>query len=336
MLDERSLTRGLEVAAGELASMRHWYPVALEPDTLRVAWRHLGAHRFTEPFFEDSLAAQPRPQRRVCHTPLSALEDLPAHVPPTAFIFHVSRCGSTLLTQMLATLPSCIALSEPPVLDAFFRLHHRQPARSGGVQTFRRLVAALGQRRDSAERHLVIKLDSWHMPWMPFVREAFPQTPIVLLYRAPQAVLDSHRRQRGPQMVPGLVDVSRLRVDARDLAPGDLDGYTRRVLDAVFGAALEAWPGVQPLLMDYTQLPQAAWELLAPAWSMDLSEGERALLRARSAYHAKTGSAVFQGDPPPRGEADEKKDRPWEAVRLHERLEAARLSCATGRSPASR
>ncbi|RZJ13309.1 MAG: hypothetical protein EOO54_20070, partial [Haliea sp.] len=246
MLVEQVLKRGAEVSLGDLPSLRRWFPVALDVAPLTLWWRYLGEHRFVEPFFQDSFALQDRQGRKVCRTPLCALEEFADGVAPTAFIFHVSRCGSTLITQMLASLPSCIVISEPPVLDAFFRLHHHQPARSGGIGTLRSLVAALGQRRSAEERHLFVKFDSWHMPWMPLVRQAFPETPIVLLYRDPVQVLASHRLQRGPQMVPGMVDTSLLRADASAIAPSDLDGYASKVLDAIFSEALRALHGVCP------------------------------------------------------------------------------------------
>lgn len=135
--------------------------------------------------------------RLVCSTPWSALDELPDSVPPAAFVLHVSRCRSTLITQALASLPQCIAMSESPVLDAFFRLHHRHPEQSGRASTLQRLVAAPGQRRSAAERHLVIKFDCRHLPWMPFVQAAFPGTPTVFLYREPGEVLASQCRQRG-------------------------------------------------------------------------------------------------------------------------------------------
>ncbi len=41
------------------------------------------------------------------------LEQIPDTLPLSALILHVSRCGSTLITRMLTTLPQCVALSEP-------------------------------------------------------------------------------------------------------------------------------------------------------------------------------------------------------------------------------
>lgn len=337
MLAEQALLRGREVGAAERQSLRGWFPVSLRHDPAMVWWRFLGEQRFTAPFFEDSLALQAPQDRRLSATPLSALDELPDGVPPTAFIFHVSRCGSTLLTQALATLPQCIVLSEPPALDAFFRLHHRHPQQSGGTYTFRRLVAALGQRRSPAERHLVIKLDCWHLPWMPFVRAAFPDTPVVFLYREPGEVLASHQRQRGQQMVPGLIDLSRLedlvnRPGALRLAPGDLDGHAIRVLESLYRCGLDMAATTDLALVDYGQLPGVIWEELLHTLRIECTPGELAALQARSSFHSKHAHRAFLGDPAPaRGQAFlPTSERLDEATRCHGQLERLRRS----RSPA--
>ena len=312
MLADTTLKRGTEVALNDLASLHGWYPVAIDceanPTVTTVWWRYLGQRRLTAAFFEDSFVGLPEADRRVCRTPLSALDTLADTladtVAPSAFIFHVSRCGSTLLTQMLATLPHCIVASEPPVLDAFFRLHHHHPQHSGGAQTLRQLVAALGQRRSACETHFVVKLDSWHMPWLPWLRSVFPQTPCVVLYRDPAQVLASHGRQRGAHMVPGLADLSRLKVDVSGLEPGDLDGYAARVLSSVFQAALVAVDGGantgRPLtLLNYTQLPEVLWSRLLAQWAVPCSLSEMTTIQMRARFDAKRPQAVFLGDAQP-------------------------------------
>lgn len=330
--EDRALIRGTVVERQQQASLHGWFPVTLDSDPAAVWWRFLGQRRLTAAFFQDSLSSQPGPERQVCRTPLAALDDLPTSVAPTAFIFHVSRCGSTLLTQMLASLARCIVMSEPPVLDAFFRLHHRSPDQSGGVHTFRQLVAALGQRRTEGERHFFVKFDCWHVPWIPFIREAFPQTPIVFLYRHPEQVLVSHRRQRGPQMIPGLLDTSRLKPDVADLPPADFEGYGIRMLEAVFQSALDVVQrtplAADLMLVNYSQLPAAAWESLFPLFTLQCSAEELAAVQARSQFHSKHAGARFEGDQPQpaaKGSQDKKPDHLKEVVRLYALLDALRL-----------
>ncbi|MFZ6746073.1 sulfotransferase [Undibacterium sp. JH2W] len=298
--EERALLRGQQIDYQQLASMQGWFPVAIDTSTGDLCWRHVGLHRFLESFFLDTLNQQNREQRQLCQTPLSLLseqvQDL-TQVGPTAFIFHVSRCGSTLLTQMLASLPQCIVMSEPPVIDAFFRYHHAHHDLPGAVSIFRHLIAALGQKRHMEERHFFIKFDSWHLPWVDFVRSAYPDIPIVFLYREPAAVLASHRRQRGPQMIPGLLNTSRLKPDAQHMLPGDFDLYAASVLSSMFRSADEHALTANLILLNYPQLPGILWEELLALFQIECEDREMQKLKARSGLHSKNRHISFTGDP---------------------------------------
>lgn len=286
---ERQLLRATRVDADALASLRDWFPVALGSGG--ISWRHV-PERFTAPFFSDTLSWQPQDRRRLCHTPLARLDRLEAGLAPAGFIFHASRCGSTLLMQLLATLPSCIALSEPPAIDAFLRWHDAAPEQSGGAARLRQLILALGQRRGPGERHFFIKLDSWHLPHIDLLRAAFPHTPCWFLYREPEAILASHQRQRGPQMVPGLVAP----LTRQALAPGDLDGYCTLVLSGFFELALRHGDALR--LLHYRQLTGGQWEQVLARLGVRCGAQEWRAMRQRAGFHSKAGGAAFQGDPP--------------------------------------
>lgn len=293
--EERSFIRGEMVDAQTLSSLKNWYPIAFDHQDSELYWRDMGDQRFLASFFQNSLNAQPQTQRRVCKTPHSALSQITERITPTAFIFHVSRCGSTLLTQMLSHLTHCIVLSEPPVIDAFFRTF--QGSTQKNIELFQHLIAALGQQRFSEEKHFFIKFDSWHIGRLAFIREAFPLTPMLFLYREPQQVLASHQRQRGPQMIPGFVDMGSLDVDQCDLFPGDLDGYCLRVLDQFFISALAEYKDKQLHLMNYQELPDMVWESLLAQLDITVTDEELEQLKKRSQYHSKHPNQNFLGDP---------------------------------------
>jgi hypothetical protein len=104
-----------------------WYPVKLAEQAggkITLTWQDLSATDFTAPFFEDTVrhARNDRPERRLTSLHDSGEILLPASVTTTAFIFHTSRSGSTLLTQLLSCLGGSIALSEPPVIDEILNL----------------------------------------------------------------------------------------------------------------------------------------------------------------------------------------------------------------------
>jgi len=109
-----------------------WLPIRAvwQRDQLYVHWSHFGEQRLREPFFEGSVQrCLFKPFNRLFRysTPITRLVDwLQAHpgLRPSGFIFHMSRCGSTLVSQMLAALPHNIVISEASPIDAVVRARH--------------------------------------------------------------------------------------------------------------------------------------------------------------------------------------------------------------------
>lgn len=326
--EERSLLRGWNTQAEKSEkpdSMRGWYPVVVRKQ--KLWWRFFGEKRFSEPFFHDTVSNLDREKRMCRQTPFEALDKFNEVLAPDAFIFHLSRCGSTLLTQMLATLPSSVVMSEPPVVDSFLSLHHAFPRQSGAEMALRKIIAALGQKRFGEERHFFIKLASWHIDSLPLFRQAFPDTPFIFLYRTPNEVLRSHQRQRGPQMVQGLVDSALLQLDPRPLAPGDLDGYCIKVLSHFLDSACRH--SKELILLNYTQLPQIIWSNFLGFFSISPTPSELEAMQARSGLHSKHGMQ-FEGDPPPTVHIDD--ERCAELYPYYEKLERLRQEQALFRS----
>lgn len=302
---ERAFLKGRPVEFTSLATLSDWYPVALSDSPPLIWWRKLQGCTFSAPFFQDTLAAQSPETRQVCQSPFSALQafgrkhegaQLESLV-PTAFIFHVSRCGSTLLTQLLTTSDQNVVMSEPPAIDAFFRYYHAHPELEGPEQLFFQLVSALGQRRNNSEQHFFVKFDSWHIPWIPFVRKVFPSTPILLLYREPLHVLRSHQRLRGPQMIPGLLNTSRLRPDTSALEPSDLDGYCLLMLKGMLESARVSLDESDVLPIHYQQLPAVLWTHLLDHFGMEVNTAALERMQQRAGFHSKASQSRFFGDP---------------------------------------
>jgi hypothetical protein len=291
---ERLLLRGRELPFEQVKSLSGWYPVVARDN--KLWWRFFGEKRFSEPFFHDSVTSLSQEERFCVQTAFNALDAFENSLAPTAFIFHTSRCGSTLLSQLFASLPSCIVLSEPPIIDSFLSLYHAQPERSGAEKTLRQIVGALGQKRFPEERHFFIKVDSWHIGSLPLFRKAFPDTPVIFMYRKPEQVLASHQRQRGPQMVPGLVNPAMFDLDDEALMPGELDKYTAKVLRYFFKSACKQ--ADELILLNYNQLPQIVWTDLLELFSIAPSPVDLEAMKIRSGSHSKN-AAKFTGDPKP-------------------------------------
>jgi len=263
-----------------------------------VEWIATDGSRLTEPFFEQTLArlrfGNPANSRtRRPRTPLTELRDVPPDVPPAAFIFHVSRCGSTLLTQMLAALPRNLVVSEPEIIDDILRINQRisTVTDEDRIAWLRGAVHALGQRTAVGGERLFVKLSSWHILSLPLIRRAFPSVPMLFVYRNPVEVLVSLMRKPSLSIVRDTVtpDQLGLTLEARNsLSPEE---HAAAVLGAHFRAAVEHRDALVPI--GYEQLPDIVWTVI-PGYSV--TADERALMREAAAFDAKKPEHRFISD----------------------------------------
>jgi len=228
-------------AAAEPA-LSSWIPAMIRKrgGQALVEWLFTGQEAYSEPFFDETIAHCRKHERNNrIRIPSSTLDFISSAaestdgISPSAFIFHVSRCGSTMLTQLLAQSERHIVLSEVPFFEQILRepgLNETQRA-----QLLRSAIALYGQRRSGKEERLFIKLDAWHVYEAELFRKLFPRTPFIFLYREPAAVIRSHGRQRGMHMIPGLVQHP---LPEETLSATDLDAYAAQVLRCYYEAGL--------------------------------------------------------------------------------------------------
>jgi hypothetical protein len=290
------LTRAEGGAADEVFD--GWIPFGIRTDRTPpvVDWCHLGERTFSEPFITQTVqrcmrTRADRPSAR--ETPIDTLIDRAAShpgIPPTAFIFHSSRCGSTLVSQMAAALPRTIAISEAPPIDHILRARAPESER---IAWLRALLGVLGQPRAGDERHLFLKFDAWHIVDLALVQRAFPGVPCVFLYRDPVSVVASQLRMPGIHTVPGMVDPSVIGLDLAAALQLDRNQYMGRMLAAVYAAGLEGAREGRVALMNYSELPGAAVaRLLEWCGLADRDDLRERLLRV-SEFDAKTPSLPY-------------------------------------------
>jgi hypothetical protein len=215
---------------------------------------------------------------------------------PAGFIFHMSRCGSTLAARMLASLSRLTVISEAPPIDHVIQARRVQPAagRDERIAWLRSIVASLGVSR-SGETSYIVKLDSWHIHDLPLIRAAFPQTPWVFLYRNPVEVLVSQMRRPGKLALPGAMDPAILHMKPDQLGLSR-EEWTVRVLAQYCGAALRHRYDPNALFVDYRELPGAVWRRLCKHFSLALDENEILLMQHSARCDAKNPGAAFIPD----------------------------------------
>jgi hypothetical protein len=288
--------------------LKGWVPIRVywREGQPAVDWLFLGDQPLSDPFFEQSVARALRNPAQLLFRPqtsLAVLEEFAAKaadLEPTGFIFHLSRCGSTLVSQVLASVPCNLVVSEAPPIEHVLGARLRDPRITHAQQVvwLRGLVRALGRRRFAAEKYFYIKFDSWHLLHLPLIREAFPGTPWIFLYREPLEVLVSQRRLRGAYMLPGVVDPRLFGFGRDDLAALSLDEYAARILACICKAGIQnqAEASKAGRLVNFSELPGAIWDSLTDFFGAKYTREELDRMRTASFFNAKNPLLKHEDD----------------------------------------
>ncbi len=252
-----------------------WVDGALTTD-----WARLGAQPLDAAFFEHSVARMlqaPFNQLFRYRAPECVLRRRAAAHPglqPSGFIFHMSRCGSTLVSRLLASLAQTGVLSEASPIDSVLQGVVQAPRLCADELALRLgwTITALGQPRRGDEQRLFVKFDSWQMCAWPLILKAFPQTPWIFLYRDPVEVLASQIGHAGIQFTPGAMAPELLGLDPALLHPSmPMEDYAAQVLGSICDAALSCLAKGGGLLVNYDRLP-GAFQAIASHFGMRLDD----------------------------------------------------------------
>jgi len=271
-------------------------------------WLNTMGKRFDEPFFDETILscrALPGNARPVkCISPVAMLPEWSAGmntIRPTAFIFHLSRCGSTLVSQLLTQDPANVVLSEVPFFDELLRLHYQLPGITTdmGDAWLASAIKFYGQKRNAAEEHLFIKADCWHIFFYERLRKLYPDVPFVVLYRSPDEVLRSQQKKRGMQAVPGIIEPEVMGIKKEEIPYHDFDQYFCMVMEKIllqFNLVVENDRQVLPV--NYNEGILAVVKKIAAYTGLTISDGLLQTMEERSRYHAKFPGEAFTGDAP--------------------------------------
>ena len=255
-------------------------------------WIYAPEVRFTQPYFEDDV--------RIClRDPFTALfqREMPLtaseSIRPDGLIFHMSRCGSTLVSRSLAAAESTWMIAEAPPLDQVLNdvLQSNGPERANWLEW---MVSALGPPREG-RRNYIIKLDAWHIRNLRLFREVFPEVPWIFVYRNPLEVLVSLLSQPGLQASPGLMDpaIFGLRDEDRTLTRQQ---WCIKVIESFMTAALRFREDPKGLFVNYNELPAAICGSIVRHFGIELTDADKACVEAATRFDAKNPYTDFESD----------------------------------------
>lgn len=297
------------------AKIEGWIPYKLThtEHPLLCHWLDTGGAPFIEPFFDETIikCRSARTKGRLFGQVSSldmmlewaqGLDD----VIPGAFIFHTSRCGSTLVSQLLASSPKNVSLAEVPFFDDILRLPFKYPdfnetginnLLKAAIKFYSYKVTTAGNQDEQKPERLFIKADSWHIFFYDQLRRLYPEVPFILMYRSPDEIFRSHRKQAGMQAVPGMIE-PQLFGFKPNVVEQNAEVYIANVLACYLKKYLEiAGNDTQCLLLNYNEGSMQMIAKIAAFAKINLSPQELLTMEGRSHYHSKKPGERFSEGP---------------------------------------
>ena len=283
------------------SALKDWIPFKLfeESGQDHCRWLYLGNEIFTDPFFDETIRkCWKLPYNSSRYRPESSLEALPEwsqqieSILPTAFIFHVSRCGSTLVSQLLGLNPANIVLSEVPFIDDILQSGFKKN-RSSSSQ-LKAAIRFYAAKRNEQKKYLFIKTDSWHIHFYNQLRQLYPQVPFILLYRRPDEVVRSHQKKRGIHAVQGLIDPAIFDLTKQEIADLSIDEYLAKVLESYFTGFINILQNDNLAIpLNYNEGAVAIVKKIASITGIALQADEMETIKQRSGFHGKYPEQKF-------------------------------------------
>jgi hypothetical protein len=306
------------------------YKLIIEKEVPLVQWLYTGDCLFNDPFFEDSISqCKSHPFNSSSYKCISSLESIvewASLLPPknpTAFIFHISRCGSTLLSQLIGLDENYTVLAEVPFFDALLRLPYQlhQIDKAYCEQVLKASILMIGKGNSTS--HLFIKTDSWHLFFYDALRHLYPTTSFVLLYRSPDEVLLSHQKFRGMQAVPRVIEPAVFGFTEKEMQTLSLDEYAASVLEKYLLLVEVIMKNDKlTIALNYNQGATTMIKKLGESLHINWTETHLLLMEERGRFHSKFPEKTFAKDLKPTVIADCLNN----AMLAYERLENERIA----------
>lgn len=297
-----------------IAHLKGWLPASVTLDRAEplVEWVNLGRARFEEPFFDQTIARvrESDPDFEEAVTGLDAFEgceQLFDALKPTAFIYHMSRCGSTLVSNLLRALEGAIVIAEADPISTLLSPYSPNlwPYSREQWQCKRRAllggaISALGQRRSNSDRYYFIKFTSWNVLALGLIESVWQDVPWVFVCRNPVEVMISNlEKNSGWMQIKSIPETAAqlLGWEAGEIARMTREEYCARVIGR-FCDAVAARRSSNGSLLNYKDISIRTLSDLLKELDITLNNSEVARMEQALRVYAKDPDQTrpFVGD----------------------------------------
>ena len=290
--------------ADQSTDLKGWLPVdaVVVDGRPGLMWMEMSGVSLAEPFFQQTVDRARRENRAERFTEFDVLLQLEKQlesVEPTGFIFHSSRCGSTLVSNACRAVSGSIVLSEANAIDkliARFITDADNPVKESLYSVFlRAVVHALAQRRTGHERHLFIKFACCSFGQLERIKRIWPAVPWLFLYRDPVETIVSNMRDAPPWLIDN--DRRVLSSIIGDTSEMSLEELCARTIGSLFSTAYKL-ANANSMLLNYNQLSVPVIARVLNFFNVSLSSEELETIARTSEVYSKevSGTRAFVAD----------------------------------------
>jgi hypothetical protein len=261
-----------------------------EKDNLLIHCATLTGTDFIDPFFCETvnrLAATTNiRQIRLTKDSLSKKKHFSPFLLPIGVIFHMSRCGSTLLAQQLRSIDGCVVYSEPTAVNDVLMPPWENWSEESICGALKVVFQMLGHAAQG--KPYVIKFRSWNTLFAETLLRLLPGVPWTFLVRDTIEIAVSALK-KPPTWVRTFQSNCNpfLSLKCPIGFPQDtLEDYIAGML-AAFIANVGQIPPKGGCVVPYDELPQAAWVKLAPHFGLHLNTDDLVEMRHTASIYSK-------------------------------------------------
>ena len=272
-------------------------PIGLSHRTGLISWHDFGQYHIYEGSYRRALAShrkimEIKPQNKVqqneepLKSKLADIANIDMNVrAPDLLIFHVSRCGSTLMTKSLAQCRRNNVVGEPGLIfPAIHYLKQRNASNETIILSLRKLISILGRQRVDSHENFVLKLSSHEISALPLLRKIYPSTKMLFLFRHPVEVLVSNLEKMAPFVIE--------RVDPWHEKPfrkNELISNDEFVAEHIANCMDEALTAADDLvILDYKNLRAENFKSIIQMLEMSFSDEEMRVMHRQFGQYSKT------------------------------------------------
>ncbi len=217
------------------------------------------------------------------------------------FIFHMSRCGSTLATQMLATSERFFVISELPIITALLDPVLILPKAHTRWELLEAVINTIERYKPKNTEFTFIKFRSWNTLFIRSIITLYPDVQWAFIHRNGVEVLESVLRDppgwlRAKEM-EAVFFASILGLDEKKLFEINDDEYAIRLLGMFCRNAYENRSD-RSLFIDYERISNDFIETIDNKWNLLLSPKEKKTMFDKTKIYSKDPmqSTLFKFD----------------------------------------